>query len=49
MLSLLSSTLAPDVPAVNDFRHHWNSFLAYYDCGRVPPDPERYLPTYIIF
>jgi len=30
MLGLLSSVVAPDIPAVQDFRHHWDSFLHYY-------------------
>ena len=30
MLSLLSSVVAPDVPPVQDFRHHWDQFLHYY-------------------
>ena len=30
MLSLLSKVVAPDVPAVTDFRQHWNQFLHYY-------------------
>jgi len=33
LTSALSSALAPDVPPVADFRHHWNSFLKYYDCS----------------
>ena len=30
MLNLLSSVVAPDVPPVRDFRHHWDQFLHYY-------------------
>jgi len=30
MLGLLSSVVAPDVPPVQDFKHHWDSFLHYY-------------------
>ena len=30
MLSLISRVVAPDIPAVMDFRHHWNQFLLYY-------------------
>ena len=30
MLSLISKVVAPDVPAVMDFRHHWTQFLHYY-------------------
>ena len=30
MLSLLSSVVAPDVPPVKDFKHHWDMFLHYY-------------------
>ena len=30
MLSLISKVVAPDVPAVTDFRQHWNQFLHYY-------------------
>ena len=37
--SALSSALAPDVPPVADFRHHWNSFLKYY--GENGSDPLR--------
>jgi len=30
MLGLLSSVVAPDIPPVQDFKHHWDSFLHYY-------------------
>jgi len=30
MLGLLSSVVAPDVPPVEDFKHHWEKFLNYY-------------------
>lgn len=30
MLSLLSSVVAPDLPPVHDFQHHWSMFLNYY-------------------
>ena len=49
MLSSLASavhsaatTLAPDLPAVIDFRHHWNQFLKYYSStGKRSNDTER--------
>ena len=30
MFSLLSNVVAPDVPPVQDFKHHWDMFLHYY-------------------
>ena len=37
-----ASTLAPDLPAVIDFRHHWNQFLKYYSStGKKSNDTER--------
>lgn len=37
-----ASTLAPDLPAVIDFRHHWNQFLKYYSStGKKSYDTER--------
>jgi len=30
MLSLLSNVVAPDVPPVQDFKHHWDMVLHYY-------------------
>ena len=37
-----ASTLAPDLPPVVDFRHHWNEFLKYYVCtGKRSNDKER--------
>ena len=31
-----ASTLAPEVPLVVDFRHHWNRFLKYYSSTGKP-------------
>ena len=37
-----ASTLAPEVPPVVDFRHHWNQFLTYYSStGKRCNDSER--------
>ena len=37
-----ASTLAPDLPLVVDFRHHWNQFLKYYSStGKQSNDSER--------
>ena len=48
MLSSLASavhaaaaTLAPDLPLVVDFRHHWNQFLKYYSSTGGNCDSER--------
>ena len=35
MLNLLSKVVAPDVPPVQDFKHHWNMFLDYYSTRPV--------------
>ena len=37
-----ASTLAPDLPPVVDFRHHWSEFLKYYSStGKQSYDNER--------
>ena len=37
-----ASTLAPDLPPVVDFRHHWSEFLKYYSSsGKRSNDSER--------
>ena len=42
MFNSLASALAPEVPPVVDFQHHWNQFLTYYSStGKRGNDTER--------
>lgn len=42
MLNSLASALAPEIPPVVDFQHHWNQFLTYYSStGKRGNDTER--------